>query len=140
MSSAVKKNRQDIGKYKVYIPGGYGAGESFPHQIIGQPINGGNNSVCSQSYIYVALDSFTECENFIKYLKTKFFRALVLSLKITQSAPNKVYRFVPLLNFSTNSDIQWSLSIKEINKRLYEKFDLVHEEIEFIEKMIKEMN
>lgn len=138
----VKKNIGDINKFKVYIPGGYGAGESFPHQILGQPIIGEKNSVCSQSYLYASFDSEVECVNFVKYLKTKFFRALVLVLKITQSAPNKVYRYVPIQNFkiSENNDIDWSKSIEDINLQLYKKYGLGDTDVSFIEKMIKPMN
>ncbi len=62
----IKKNIQDIDKPKVLIPGAYGAGESFPHQILGQPIFSTSNSVCSQSYLYSAFDTESEAENFLK--------------------------------------------------------------------------
>lgn len=35
--SDIIKNVQDIEKYKVLIPKAYGAGEDFPHQVVGQP-------------------------------------------------------------------------------------------------------
>jgi hypothetical protein len=135
----ITKNVDDISKPKVFIPDGYGAGESFPHQILGQPEFAEKNSVCSQSYLYTAFKRDIEAKNFIIYLKTKFFRALVLSLKITQSAPNKVYRFVPIQDFTTQSDINWSLSIPEIDQQLYKKYQLSEEEVAFIESMIKPM-
>lgn len=138
--SDVKKNTQDISRYKVFVPGGYGAGESFPHQILGQPIFGGKNSVCSQSYLYVAFDSEEEATNFLKYLKTKFFRALVLAMKITQSAPKRVYKYVPLENLRDSSDINWNASIENINDQLYKKYHLSLDEIGFIEEKIKPMD
>jgi len=136
----LKKNTQDIEKYKVFIPGGYGAGETFPHQILGVPEIASKKSVCSQSYLYVAFSNKIEGENFIKYLRTKFFRSLVSSVKITQSAPKRVYRFVPLQDFTSKSDIDWKQSIEEIDKQLYKKYKLTKEEIKFIEDMIKPMN
>ena len=54
----IKKNIPDISKPKVFIPEAYGAGESFPHQIIGIPEIASAESVCSQSYLYVALERF----------------------------------------------------------------------------------
>ena len=124
---------------KVFIPSGYGAGEKFPHQILGIPEYAGSNSVCSQSFLFASFSSATEAKNFINYLSTKFFRALVLAMKITQSAPNKVYRFVPLQNFTSTSDIDWSKSISEIDKQLYTKYGLTENEIAYIEEKIKPM-
>jgi hypothetical protein len=49
------------------------------------------------------------------------------------------FRFVPLQNFTSNSDIDWSKSIAEIDAQLYKKYGLSEEEISFIESMIKPM-
>ena len=70
--------------------------------------------------------------NFEKYLKTKFLRALVASIKITQTATNKVYKFVPNLDYKTNRDIKWNCSIEEIDKQLFKRFKLSEEEINYI--------
>ena len=136
----IVKHAEDVKYPKVFIPGGYGAGESFPHQILGVPESAPANSVCSQSYLYAKFMSDIEVTNFIKYLKSLLFRALVLAMKITQSAPQRVYRFVPLQDFTPSSDIDWSKSIEEIDKQLYAKYNLSEDEIDFIEKMIKPMN
>lgn len=63
-------------------------------------------------------------------------------MKITQSAPNKVYRYVPIQNFkiSENNDIDWSKSNEDINLQLYKKYGLDDTDVSFIEKMIKPMN
>lgn len=135
----IKKNTQDIDKPKVFIPGAYGAGESFPHQILGVPELAPANSVCSQSYLYVALNSELETINFVKYIKTKFLRILVSASKVSQHAMSKVYRFVPMQNFTENSDIDWNKSVEEIDTQLYAKYNLTCEEIAFIESMIKPM-
>lgn len=133
------KNKDDIKKYKVFIPGAYGAGEGFPHQILGEPICAEDNSLCSQSYLYAAFESPEENKNFYKYLKTKFLRALVASIKITQQASNNVYRFVPIQDFSDSSDIKWNKTINEIDRQLYNKYNISEKEITYIESMIKEM-
>lgn len=80
-----------------------------------------------------------EANNFIKYIYTKFFRILVSAIKITQSAPSRVYKSVPLQDFTPNSDIDWSKSISEIDQQLYKKYQLSAEEVAFIESMIKPM-
>ena len=95
--------------------------------------------VCSQSYLYAPFNSKIEAINFVKYLKTKFFRSLVLAIKITQSASNKVYKFVPMQDYINDSDIDWSRDISEIDKQLYLKYGLSEDEINYIESMIKPM-
>ena len=98
------------------------------------------NVVCTESYLL--LSSFNNEEsanNLCKYVKSKFFRFL-LSLKvITQNISKDCFRFVPLQDFTSKSDIDWSKSIGEIDAQLYEKYGLERDEIDFIERMIKPM-
>lgn len=70
-----------------------------------------------------------ESKNLISYIKTKFFRFLVMLKKTTQHAPASVYSFVPLQDFSH----PWT------DEMLYEKYGLTEEEIAFIESMIRPM-
>ena len=49
------------------------------------------------------------------------------------------FQFVPLQDFTSTSDIDWSKSIADIDRQLYAKYGLSDEEIAFIEKMIKPM-
>ena len=49
------------------------------------------------------------------------------------------FRFVPLQDFTSQSDIDWSVSIPDIDEQLYQKYGLSDDEIAFIEKMIKPM-
>ena len=46
---------------------------------------------------------------------------------------------VPLQDFTSNSDIDWSQSITDIDKKLYKKYNLTEEEIAYIEQTIKPM-
>lgn len=50
------------------------------------------------------------------------------------------FRFVPIQDFTPQSDIDWTQSIADIDKQLYRKYKLDEDEIEFIEKMIKPMD
>ena len=75
----------------------------------------------------------------MKYIKTKFARAMLGTLKITQHNIQETWQNVPLQDFTEKSDIDWSKSIKEIDQQLYEKYGLSPEEIEFIESKVKEM-
>ncbi len=60
-------------------------------------------------------------------------------LKLTQHNPQSVWAYVPLQDFTSTSDIDWSQSIADIDRQLYAKYGLTDEEIAFIEKMIKPM-
>lgn len=72
-------------------------------------------------------------------IKTKFARALLSVLKITQDANPGKWQYVPLQDFTAASDIDWSKSIPEIDKQLYAKYGLDEKEIAFIESHVKEM-
>ena len=74
-----------------------------------------------------------------KYIKTKFARAMLSVLKVTQNGNKPVWRYVPLQDFTDKSDINWNTSIKKIDLQLYKKYNLTKEEIEFIETHVKEM-
>jgi hypothetical protein len=135
--SDIKKNVDAIDKYKVFITGSGGSGNDS--KVMGYPEFGPKKSVCSQSYLYSAFDTKKEAENFIKYIKTKFFRSLVSAVKITQSAPSKTYKFVPLEDTSSKSDINWDRTIEEIDIQVFKKYKLTKDEISFIDKKISYM-
>lgn len=141
--SDIPKNLQSINHHKIYISKAYGAGENFPHQIIGVPFYGEPNSVCTDTYIVImpkgGFISKAETMNVIAYMRTKFFRYLVFILKKTQDAPRDVYKFVPLQDFTSESDIDWSRPIVDIDCQLYAKYGLNEDEITFIESIIKPM-
>lgn len=135
--SSIRKNSQDIDSYKVLFP--FSGGSGTDDIILGKPLVAKPNSVCSQTYLYIPFDSETEAKNFLKYYKTKLLRLLVSAVKITQHAPAKVYRFVPIQDFSSSSDIDWSASVREIDQQLYSKYDLNIEEVAFIETRIRSL-
>jgi hypothetical protein len=135
----IAKNAADVKFDKVFIPGAYGAGEGFPHQILGVPEIAPKKSVCSQTYLYAKFDSHVEAVDFAAYLKTRFFRILVCAAKVTQHAQDRVYRFVPLQDFTSKSDIDWSRPVPEIDAQLYAKYGITRPEQKFIESMIKPM-
>ena len=138
--SEIVLNSDWIDKYKVYISAAYGAGESFPHQILNVPFIGDKGSCCTETYMVIGpFNTKKETENVIKYMKTRFFRFMVLMLKNTQHAAKRVYKFVPVQDFTDNLDLDWSKSITEIDKQLYKKYGLDKKEIDFIESMIKPM-
>ena len=56
---------------------------------------------------------------------------------VTSLFLNSIY--IPVQDFTNNSDIDWSKSIAEIDKQLYSKYNLSIEEISFIEEKVKPM-
>ena len=75
----------------------------------------------------------------MKYVKSKFARTMLGILKITQHNPPEKWKYVPLQDFTVNSDIDWSQSVAGIDRQLYVKYGLDEQEIEFIETHVKEM-
>lgn len=138
-SADIVKKAGDVKFDKVFIPGAYGAGEGYPHQILGESEVAPKKSVCSQTYLYAKFNSHKEAVNFASYLKTRFCRILVSAIKITQHSQDRVFRFVPLQDFTSSSDINWSKPIPEIDAQLYDKYGLTKFEQKFIESMIKPM-
>lgn len=136
----ITKNNEWLNQYKVYISAAYNAGDSYPHQILGKPILGEPNSCCTETYVVIGpFPSREIADNVLSYIKTRFFRFLVMLKKSSQHAAAVVYSFVPLQDFTDKSDIDWSKPIPEIDRQLYKKYNLTNEEIAFIESKIKPM-
>lgn len=74
----------------------------------------------------------------LKYIKTKLFRTMVGILKTTQHSTT-TYKYVPIQDFTPESDIDWSKSIEEVDKQLYKKYNLSDKEIAFIEEKVRPM-
>ena len=60
-------------------------------------------------------------------------------MKITQDNNKDTWKNVPLQDFSSNSDIDWSQSIADIDQQLYKKYGLSESEIAFIEEKVQAM-
>ena len=92
---------------------------------------------------FVSMGNFNteaEADALVKYLKTKFARALLGILKVTQDVTPRVWGLVPQQDFSSSSNLDWSLPVADIDRQLYAKYGLDDEEIQFIESHVKEMD
>lgn len=87
-----------------------------------------------------SIDTKEDAEACLKFIKSKFARAMLGTLKITQHNIQETWLNVPLQDFSASSDIDWNKSIPEIDKQLYSKYKLSAEEINFIEKNVRIMD
>ena len=127
---SISTNKEWLDKHKVYISYAYGMGDTFPVQVINRPFLGAPHTACTETYLVIGpFESELIANNVITYIKTKFFRFLVLLLKNTQHATSKVYKFVPMQDFTKPLTDEF----------LYDKYSLSPEEINFIESMIRPM-
>ena len=131
------QNNEYIDTYNVALPesNGVGAFDPFSSPVITIPGVGVTDTFISIG----TFNNLIEAENLLKYIKSKFLRALLGVKKATQHNPKDTWDFVPIQDFTKNSDIDWSKSIAEIDQQLYKKYNLSDEEIAFIESMIKPM-
>lgn len=133
------QNNEYLNKYNVACPKSNGSG------IFGEALSSTEilsiDEAATDTFISIGkFDTRIEAENLQKYIKSKFFRTMLGIKKVTQDNPKTVWDMIPLQNFTENSDIDWSKSIKEIDQQLYKKYGLSDEEIEFIESHVQEMN
>lgn len=124
--------------YKVLVPKSNGSGaigECLSTPVIGQPVIGHTET-------FLSVGKFTtkeEAEACMKYIKTKFARAMLGTLKVTQDNPRETWQNIPMQDFTSSSDIDWSKPIPQIDQQLYAKYNLAPEEIQFIETNVKAM-
>lgn len=129
---------ENLDGYKVFMAkanatGAYG--EILTPPILGEPTVGNTES-------FISIGNFgtgIEATSLIKYISTKFVRALLGALKTTQDITPEKWKFVPQQDFCEASDIDWSLSVEEIDALLYKKYNLSVEEIRFINENVQAM-
>ncbi|MBQ7630839.1 MAG: Eco57I restriction-modification methylase domain-containing protein [Selenomonadaceae bacterium] len=127
-------------KWKILVPTANGSGafgEVYSTPLIGLPILSKPFFANTETFITVgAFDTLDEAEACLKYIKSKFARAMLGILKVTQHATPDKWAKVPLQDFTATSDINWDLNVDE---QLYRKYNLSETEIKFIETHVKEM-
>lgn len=110
-------------------------------QVIGKLHLGRPGDVVSESYVTLAeFESKQQRDNAAKYVKTRFFRFLVNVAKGTPTIAKKYFVYVPLQDFSNDSDLDWTTSLNELEIQIYKKYNLTEVEISKIESTVSEMN
>ena len=98
------------------------------------------NEICSETYLVVdAFDNHAKATNLLTYLRSRFVRFMIAQLASTQNVSKDKFSYVPLQDFTSHSDINWSQPVEDIDRQLYHKYSLNPDEIAFIEKTIKAM-
>lgn len=128
----------NINYYKVLIPESNGSGTLG--ETLSSPFVMGPQESSTPTFISIGkFKTKIEADNALNYVKTKFVRLLLGILKKTQHNAAPVWAYIPLQDFTENSDIDWQQSVAEIDVQLYKKYGLSNEEIAFIETHVKEM-
>lgn len=135
------KEPDNFEHFKIIIPKSNGSGaigevESTP--IIGQPIIG--HPMVGHTSTFLSIGNFKtdkEAQACLKYIRSKFARALLGILKVTQDNTRETWKYIPLQDFTNKSTIDWSKDLADIDRQLYKIYQLSDTEIAFIESMIK---
>ncbi|MFW6775135.1 Eco57I restriction-modification methylase domain-containing protein [Nocardioides sp. CPCC 205120] len=128
-----------VDNYKVIIASADGAAVKSG-RVVGMPTVAVPGTGFTQTFMSIGkFDSEAEAETCATYVRTKFARAMLGILKTTQHNSAIKWKHVPLQDFTSGSDIDWSKPIPQIDEQLYAKYGLDAEEIAFIESNVKPM-
>ncbi len=143
----VPSGKEYIDKYKVICGSTLNSSNGtviFTINTINSP------SVTSQSWATLAMCStLEEAQTIEKYMKSKFCRFLVM-LRLSDGqngCGGHYFEFVPDQDFTSDSDINWNSlpdgtkqdQVTDIDRQLYQKYNLTQEEIEYIDSTINPM-
>ena len=142
----INKGKEYIDGYKIivgrFVPsnGEMSVKPGEGYRVITEPKILKPKEINTETYIDTAV-FFSEIEatNYKKYLHCKFSRYLLRQGVTSVNVTKECFAFVPMQDFTANSDIDWSKSVEEIDAQLYAKYGLTDDEVTFIESMIKPM-
>lgn len=122
----IRKGYELIESYKLFIPKAWGIGNVSKDWL--NPFIPEDNAVCTETYLCVGpFGTKEEANNAITFIQTKFFHLMVSIIKSTQNTMQKAYALVPIQDFNE----AWT------DEKLYAKYGLSKEEIEYIETNVK---
>lgn len=133
------ESNEFLPKFNVFIPEANGSGsigEVLSTPLVGEPLVGSTDTFLSIG----KFETRDEAEACLKYVKSRFARTLLGTLKVTQHNPKPTWANVPLQVFTGASDIDWTQSIDDIDGQLYKKYGLSETEIKFIQANIRPMD
>lgn len=123
---SIDKNIKDANNYKLLFSKAYMTTSTVPPEIIiGTPY-----TVCTETFLQIGtFPNEKQTLNCLDYIKTKFFRALLFFNRHSLNISKESFDLIPLQSF----DEKWN------DEKLYKKYKLTKQEIDFIETHIKEM-
>lgn len=139
--SLIDIHEEWIGIWKVYFPYANNIGTELnddnQNTFVGEP-----QTICTETFLLVGIDLNLDRDsatNLSNYMRTRFARFLHSLAKTSQHGTAKTYIFIPVQDFTPQSDIDWTQSIPNIDRQLYKKYGLDEKEIAFIEEKVKAM-
>lgn len=137
---AYVQEHDNLNKYKVLLPKSNGSGaigEVLSTPLVGTPLVGHTQTFIS----FGAFDTEKEAENCLKFIKTDIARAMLGTLKITQdNATKEVWSNVPWFDFNDYSKIDWSKTVEEIERQLYDYFNVPDNIINALKANVRRMD
>ncbi|MDT2874176.1 Eco57I restriction-modification methylase domain-containing protein [Lactococcus lactis] len=103
----------------------------------------GENEIATETYLVIGAElelNKKQAENVEKYLHTKFVRFLISLAKANQNGTRSTYLFVPMQDFSLNSDLNFDTSANNLDAQLFTKYHFSNEEIDHVNNHIKDMS
>jgi site-specific DNA-methyltransferase (adenine-specific) len=129
--SSIEKNVSWVDRWKVFEPYASPGQDEYPHLILSKPIVAGPGKACTETYLVIGpFEDEQTATNVANYMKTQFFRFMLLLLKSTQHITQKVYAYVPQQDFAQ----QWT------DEKLYDKYGITADESAFIDTLIKPLS
>lgn len=132
----ITQGRASLGNYKVII-------SKLTSEHANEPTKDGTFTVistirllrpqeaCTDSYLLLfESDSETKAKNYITYLRTKFYRFLLLQAVSSVNLSRDKWQFIPEVDFNES----WT------DEKLFEKFGLTADEAAYITSLMKEKN
>lgn len=137
------QNKDEVMKYKVLC--GVKINEALstsPGNVLTNIKAIGPRQVASETWSLIAtFDNEEETVNCKKYVLTRFFRFLAnQTVNVKATVTKNAFKYIPIQDFTSSSDIDWSQPLDNIDEQLYKKYGLSDDEIAYIESMIKPMD
>jgi hypothetical protein len=126
-----------VDKHKVIVSSADGAAVKAG-RVVGTPSLAEPGVGFTQTFMAIGLfDTPEEAAACATYVRTKFARAMLGVLKTTQHNSAIKWNYVPLQDFTNQSEIDWSKPVVEIDQELFAKYGLDSDEIAFIDGKVK---
>jgi site-specific DNA-methyltransferase (adenine-specific) len=127
--SEIAVNPDWVDQWKVLMTAVQGTSAAIETKFLSRPIVAEPGTACTETYLVAGhFETEEEATNYAAYLRTRFVRFLVSLRKATQHATRDVYAFVPDLPVTQ----AWT------DAKLYKRYGLTNDEINFIESQVAE--
>lgn len=121
-------NKSLVDSWKVVVAKGSSGEDTYPHAIISQPRIIEPGAVCADTYLVIkTFEKKEDAVAFVDYIKSDFFRFMMLLAKNDQNLTRHCYRFVP------------DIPVSEFGKE-YDYFGITDPERIFISQFIKSLD